>query len=781
MSFESNRNRNRTRRSPRAHDAWLYRAPCVLAAIMSLPSCSADSGGRPPGTAYPGPPPPATRVMSDADTVNWSADDASSGTGDVVHELIMLPADGIELRATNAGELDRVLAAANTSPSARVELRPRVTDPTAPDDVARAVSRTMEVSAYLVEGGVEPGRIEALPIESNAPRATEDHVPEGYAEHIDVLLHREPVRVSYYWNAWVDPLDSSAAVAAPSYEPVQDLEPGGEYLLSVHLSGLEYNYAGVQRFVVEQRLRETLDDAAAAPTVDELTFQVVLLTDERAFNTPSQVLGDFKVDVDKIRSFMAAGRPSSANPMSELKAVREPDFLFGRLPEVKLQISGARGPTAIGLSFWIEGRPYAEISIPFCVRKRRDDPCPEQVAKTSFGGSGLLDAAGEAGGSAALPDAALHIVELSPSQLVGIFHRADVAGTSGVESHFVWSIKESAEGFTTQLAQLQAQFGRITTAPTPLGKDFKNLLFDGNGTGVQQAKAAFEAFFAAHRGAAPFETADPATIFVRMILQDLPRPWLYPLGLLNVDGQEDGFLGYHLRVETPLPRQSYGQASSCLSNWVPVLPVSNTDPPLQEALVEVDRDARISPSLINPAATTYRVVNGRDPVKPLQNMTELHTWLDQANPWAPSSILSVISHHDRESLYFAAHDTHINPSSVGRQLPGSVAVLSGCSTGQVGSAGIVRALNERGVDSIISTNTGITGRLAGDFVDCLSRAVEDGPPGSEIPVGTAFSKAQRCLYNEGTTEGGQPQSLHGHLVLSFTLAGNPNIPLCGPE
>jgi hypothetical protein len=718
--------------------------------------------------------------MSDANTVNWSADDASSGTGDVVNERIMLPADGIEIRATNATELDRVLAAANTSPTARVELRPRVYDPSMPGDAARGLRRANEVSAYLVDGGVEPSRIVTLPLESNRPSGFDENTaPEGLAEHIDVLLHREPVEVSYYWNAWMDPLDSPAAFAAPAYEPVQDLEPGGEYLLSVHLSGLEYKYPGVERFAVKQRLRETLDTAAATPTVDELTFQVVLLTDERTFNTPSQVLGDFEVNVDKIRAFMAAGRPGSASPLTELKTGGEPDFLFGRLPEVRLQTSGARGPTAIGLSFWIEGRPYAEISIPFCVRGRRDDPCPEQAAKTTFGGSGLLDAAGDAAGAEA-PDAALHIVELSPTELVGIFHRADVVGTTGLESHFVWSIKESAEDFTTQLAQLQDQFGRIETAPIPIGTDFKNLLFDGNGTDVQQARAAFEAFFAAHRGAVPFGTADPATIFVRMVLQDLPRPWLYPLGLLNVDGQEDGFLGYHLRVETPLPRQSYGQAPSCLSNWVPVLPVSISDPPLQEALVEVNRDARISPSLINPAAMTYRVINGRDPVQPLQNMTELHTWLDQGNPAAASSILSVISHHDEQSLFFAAHDTHINPSSVRRQLPGSVAVLSGCSTGKLGSAGIVRALNERGVDSIISTNTGITGRLAGNFVDCLSRTVEDGPPGSEIPVGAAFSKAQRCLYNESTTQGGPPQSLRGHLVLSFTLAGNPNIPLCGP-
>lgn len=771
--------RNQKNRCTRWLYAWLLCAPCVVATLVSLPSCSSDSGG--PASAYGKPPPPATRVVADSNTVNWTSDDASSAGGPVFQEEILLPADGIALSATSASALNRVLAAANGRPNSRIELRPRVENPDVTDDATRGMSRAIEISAYLADGGVEPGRVVALPVESN----TSGGRGGGYPEHVEVVMVTEPpapAEVSYYWNAWADPLDSSAAFAAPSYEPTQYLKPGDRYLLNVHLSGLEYKYAGVKRFAVEQRLRETLDEGVATPSVHDVTFKVVLLTDERAFNTPSKVVGDFKVNIDKIRGFMAAGQPGSPNPMSVLEKGRDPDFLFGRLPEVELQTSGATGSTAIGLSFWLDGRPYAEISIPFCVRGKRDNPCPEdEVATTSFGGSGLLDAAGESGAGNTLPDAALHVVELSPSKLVGIFHRADGGGAPGAGSHFVWSIKESAQAFTKQLAQLQDQFGKIETAPTPIGKDFKNLLFDGNGNDVQQAKVAFEGFFATNRGATPFENPDPATIFVRMVLQDLPRPWLYPLGLLNVDGTNDGFLGYHLRVETPLPRQSYGQAPSCLSSWVPVLPVEKNDPPLIEALVEVSRGDRLLPGFVDPTTTTYRVVTGRQAVKPLQNMTEFHAWLGQDDSPAGSSILSVLSHHDNESLFFAANGTHINPSSVRRPLPGSVAVLSGCSTGQFGSAGIVRALNERGVDSIISTNTGITGRLAGDFVDCLSRAIEGEPSGSEIPVGDAFSKAQRCLYSERATLGPDAQSLYGHLVLSFTLAGNPNIPLCGPE
>lgn len=782
MTFEPRRYRKN--RSARMHDARTLCALGVSVALLALPSCSSDSGA---ASVYAEPPPPATRVLSDSNTVNWTSDDASATATEVVpvfHERIFIPDEGVMLTAAHASELERVLAAANDSPDARVELVPRVSDPSDPSDANRGLSRAIEVSAYLMDGGVTRSRIAELPAESNAPIITGPERPEGYAEHVEVVMFAEPpkpTQVNYYWNAWVDPLDSSSSSAKPSYEPAEYLEPGESYLLNVHLSGLEYKYLGVKRFAVAQRLSEKLDEEVADPATHEVSFKVVLLTDERAFNTPSRVIGDLTVSIDKIRSYLAAGRPGSSDPMRKLAKGRDVDFLFGRMPEVTLQTSGAMGPTAVGLSFWLDGRPFAEISIPFCVRKKRDAPCPQdELATTSFGGSGILDAAGEASGDKGPPDAALHVVELYEGKLIGIFHRGAGAGASGVESHFVWPIKESAQAFVKQLGQLQDQFGQITTAPIPIGKDFKNLLFAGTGTQVQQAKAAFDAFFAANRGATPFEKEKPATIFVRMILQDLPRPWLYPLGLMNVDGTEDGFLGYHVRVETPLPRQSYAQAPSCIGNWVPVLPIAVPDPPLQEALVEVSRSNRIEADMLG-EVTGYRVVTGRTPVTPLKDMLALHTWLGEEAPASGSSILSVISHHDDETLYFAKNQTHINPSSIQRPMAGSVAVLSGCSTGVLGSAGIVRALNEHGVESVITTNTGVSGRLAGDFVECLSSAVESEALGSEIPVGAAFSKALRCLYNESATSGPDAPSLHAHLVLSFTLAGNPNIELCGPE
>ena len=66
-------------------------------------------------------------------------------------------------------------------------------------------------------------------------------------------------------------------------------------------------------------------------------------------------------------------------------------------------------------------------------------------------------------------------------------------------------------------------------------------------------------------------------------------------------------------------------------------------------------------------------------------------------------------------------------------------------------------------------------------MECLSRSLEREPPGGALDLGVAFSRAQRCLYSENLTQGPDPKSLYAHLVLSFTLAGNPNLALCGPE
>lgn len=741
--------------------------------------------------APPSPPPtsnettahlPVVRVEPESATLNWAEADARP-----IESTAMVERQFFRQKQFSLGEDDtklrRVALEVKENPDFQVNVIAYASDSRNEESVLLADRRARAVTEYFQNLGVQSRQISVKPVE-DVPQPVGGHA-EGFGEHVKITLTQKTPAlesVLYYWNAWVDPAEKETEIASPSFEPIEILEPDHEYLLNLHLSGLQYKAPGVRRFEVERQLRKIIDDNRPKKSVKELVFQVVLLTDERAFTTPSQVVESFRIDMEKIRNFTAQEYSEFDDPLQVLRSEGDADFLFGRLPEIRIRTTTRTGATAIGLSFWTNGRPVEELSIPFCVGSDADSACPDgHLATTTLGGSGILDSAGDSGSSISLPDAALHVIELNGGNLFGVFHRNDNAQlVTPVESYLVWPIRDSALSFGKQLGNLQDQFGRLRQTPLSVGRDLSNLLFGGDSDRAKEAKKAFTQFFSEHRRSRPFESSDPGTIFVRMILQNLPRPWLYPLGLLNLDGQESGFLGYHLRVETPLPRQSYGRPEACLSNWIPVFPVEYQDQPLKQALRAVESDDRITLNSIG-TAMNYRVIKGRPTVPILPNMTKFHGWIGDDRSMDSAPILSILSHHNEESLYFATDRPHINSSSIQRPMPGSVAILSGCSTGKLGSTGIVRALNDRGVDSIISTNTGITGSLAGDFLTCLSRTLERAPPGSDLEVGIAFSRAQRCLFNEHQTEEATPRSLYAHHVLSFTLVGNSEVKLCGPQ
>jgi hypothetical protein len=508
-------------------------------------------------------------------------------------------------------------------------------------------------------------------------------------------------------------------------------------------------------------------EKARETTLDEYHLRPILLTDPSFVTTPSQVLNDLTINLHRVRTFTPLDEKD--NPFMILKRDKDAPFVFGDL-SFEIVTAKTKGRTALGLSFWdlTLGKPIEELVIPLCIGESARDCGSTPESRVSLRGIGIVDLESEK--VTGLSTAAVHIVELSRDWVVGIFARNFQPNFE----HRIWTVSKNADDFVTHLRELQKNFGHSTKDPVGVGAGIVNLLFPPRDDDAKSVRADFKAFVESHYGDHPFSKLDPPTLFVRTIIADLSQPALYPLGLLNFTNTEDGFVGFHFNIEIPLPKQSYGPSSDCVDTWRPLLPPSSAKGALADAHGKVaDRiDVRIIGD-----GRVYRIAGRPRPT--FSDMTTFTRWVGCHEEDPEATVISVISHHNENTLFFSDTST-VHAKNVAREfLKPSIAILSGCSTGEFGASGFVKNLNEAGIHAVIATNTGISGHLAGDFNSCLANIIDEA--GGEIAIGTAFRHALRCLHEISREQAGRTESLYGPSVLSFTLAGNPNIALCTGE
>ncbi len=583
----------------------------------------------------------------------------------------------------------------------------------------------------------------------------------------------EPRSLGYHWNMWPREVGDKA--------PVEALLPGGQqYEVVVDLSGIGYRWSGVDSIRVEKEFQGFLEAEARASFERRLPLSVVLLADPRFFETVP-AMRDLTVYLDRVQAFSAVDAPLSGWDFRKaiFEGVQAP-YIFGRL-RFPLTTTSKRGWASFGLSIWHKGRPYDEISFVRCVGDPGRD-CPEtnKPPGMTLGGAELFEVSADS--TASRPAAALHVIEFSDSFVAGVFARdtaeEDAEGaaepTSRIAPYLWWTIHNDAEAFRRRLAQAQRRFGVSGDSPS-IGGELTGIFFPDNVAGNRALDAVRE-FVREHAGE-PFRDDRPV-LFLRMIRRTGETLPLFPIGLLNVDTTTDtGFLGYHTRIQTPLPEQRYG-ATRCPGTWQAVLPRNGIDGPLTEAhariqsLVRTDLFDRENRVLRLPGSTrTAHVFSAFKPFNRWINPRLSHP-IDQ-RPTYPATMLAVLSHHNEQSLYFTENGSAVGAASISARFAGpSIAILAGCSTGESGSDSVVGQLSRTGMVSVIATNTGISGSLAGDFIVKASERLA--ALGGPMRVGDLFDAVQLEIYEEGARRN------RGAQALSFTLAGNPEAQICPP-
>lgn len=628
-----------------------------------------------------------------------------------------------------------------------------------PEQVTLANMRAETMRNVLIEGGFAANRIflrypeDVIPAE--IPK--KGGVMLGFFSPQEILPPKE--MLDYHWNIW-------AQAPNERFKPISVLRPLKKYTVNVDLSGIGYDLPGMQTFLVEREFCDLIYKKAKKGE-DILRLDVVLLMDQRFFNTSSQILGKLEINLKNVREFKPGSEKISTSQLIEtLTNEVNPLFVFDHL-SFEVETKERLGWGSIGLSFWHKGRPFDELSISFCI-DREGQMCSGKIKGdgATLAGSELFEVASDT--TLQRPDAALHLIEFSDSFVAGVFARNDKEIASKLEDYSVWTVSNNKDVFRNKMNQIRNNFGRAKGDPVSVGRSLLNLIFPPRDEKAKLALQALESFYKDKKTSGTFPLDRP-TLFVRFIRQKHGETSLYPIGLINMDRTLEGFLGYHLQIHTPLPEQDYSQ-QSCPRSWQTVLPVQTSDPALRDAHQRFANRFTINP--FKQEETRYNFGVGSVPV--FSRFNRFNRWIDNRG-YRDATTLMVVSHHDQNSLYFIQESSILHSSNVSVSLLGpSVAFLVGCSTGQPGAGSIANALNQAGVQTIIATNTGISGALAGDFLELLTRRVEDSE--EPVPIGRLFSQVQRDLYELKTTTG----NVYGASVLSFTLAGNPTMEVCRP-
>lgn len=567
------------------------------------------------------------------------------------------------------------------------------------------------------------------------------------------------------WNVWAEESDNLP------FKRVAHLIPNSTYLLALDLSAFSYgkDKEGVVTLPPTEPFKEWLAKwLEQEPMRQTVSLTALLLPDPAYFESPAKSVDDLSVNLDKIRRLRSGdGIPVEGEPFyilaREKARGKDPDFSFGRVT-FKITTRAREGHASVGFSLWKDNYPVGEVSVRLCVASKASAAVTCQGIKQVEYGLMGIDSLRVASEKAPFPDAALHFLELEPNKGMGVFRAADWP-----EGKYVtWKLDDSIENLHGYLNEAMLRDLALSqyniTKLRKSGQRLYELFFPINAEGGLSARNALEDFVRRHLGSTPSPTEDQPSIFVRMVPKGPNPSPMVPLGFVAVEvGETPEFLGLHFRIETPLPLQTYRSNSECASRWVLVLPPADAiDTRLQNARRPL----------------TPRISEWRERATVHEKMDTFEEWVSAPGPEEAATALIVVSHHDRNRLFFADDDSILSRSVTRGFSKASVAILVGCGTGGPAALDFIKRFSERGMETVIATHIELEDEMAGHFIDCLTQEVERSKAVPGVTLSRTYFAALRCLRTRKSDK--TNATVYEARVLLFSLLGNGNLRLCPP-
>jgi len=336
-----------------------------------------------------------------------------------------------------------------------------------------------------------------------------------------------------------------------------------------------------------------------------------------------------------------------------------------------------------------------------------------------------------------------------------------------------WNLHISAARFSNMHRSFLERVGGAPRADDLIvyGRALYSEIFSNcrvNEDSCEEARKAFQEFLAANLRP-PGNRVPPATLFVRFVDRSGKPFTLLPVGLMAVPLGEnrEEFVGYHLRVESPLDFQDYSVEEDCIANWVMLLP------PEDEGDLAAARKR-----LQNTIGNWPREVKTTD-------IRAFEQWLSgkpqtsfSPQPAHDSTILMTFSHHDGDALFFRSK-VKLPSGSVNRLFKApSIAIMNGCGLFKPDHTGFVERLNWRGVTALIATATDVDALMAADFFSLLDQYLRQQSTNGSSRLADAYFDTVRRLWDTNVGEGNPNK--WGPRALIYSLAGNGALRICTP-
>jgi hypothetical protein len=570
------------------------------------------------------------------------------------------------------------------------------------------------------------------------------------------------------WNAWID------RIAEP-FEPQRFLVPSlgarkdPRYELTLHLGPLPYMALYGYEDAASPELQRDL--AVLAGKRQQTALTLIIATDETVLE-PVHSIVDMKIDLERVAEWRRNPIAWAGDPMVYLAKGGKRTFVFGEAT-IPLLVKRA-GPTTVGVAIWDEnGTPVDELKIRVCVEhsesssKRMCGARPPRHMKPSTPDFAQMRNDGG-------PEAALNVIGLGNSGVVGIFRRND----SHHAPFYVWRTQTMTEReFIAELQQIMNQFGdkrRDQKALAGIGKRLYDTLFV---TGERDNDAALRAKEAFEEYAGPYLMTEPsgmtAPLLYARLLHDYEfetanrKRWvrqtpLLPLAPANAGTENDPrFLGFHFRIETPLARRITVASQPCISQWQFVVP------PLEPGEFQYAR-GKLDES----------VPRWFERASVVEDMSRFSDWMSEDKMDPDAAALMVLSHYGADGHKLAFGGKSLAAGAIKRSfLSPSIAVLNGCGSAPPESARFVDALNSAGVDAVIAARHEVANDMAADYFACLCQHVPESHAQDVPPLSAVHFDAIQCLRQRLPAPLEDP---YGAAALAYGLFGNGEMKLCQP-
>jgi hypothetical protein len=544
--------------------------------------------------------------------------------------------------------------------------------------------------------------------------------------------------------------------------PLAWLEPDRDYFIDIDVSGVVLDELSS---VLSQPLSPKLDQWLREAKDDSVALTLLMVVDEEFFQRPAKAVQQITIDLAKMRDL----DPDS--PKSPIERLRNGEASFGRVQFQVHTLSNAAGRGAVTFAVWQDHRrPVDEVTASFCVGgSTLRVPCPRTVAAPlRLHGTDSLRMA--ASGSPGYPDAALHFIGLSESHALGVF-RCNTCGW-GSDEFVTWPLKESAAQLADDLDNTirPALQDPLTTDEAFLrhGEALYGLLFDPTTAAVARTK------FQDWLNSPPAANAPSRSLFVRLLAGGGTTSYPLPVGLLAVPGPagKSRFIGFQVRVESPLARQDYQASAACVNRWAVFSPP--TDINLPEWGTRIDR--------VRPWLNSMDGAHSEHPdrVSVFHSVQSFSQWLSPATtPSATSTAVLILSHHDGNRLFFDQNNPgdSLEPFNITRDMKApSLVILGACGSASANASEFVSTFNSLGVSSAIATSTNITPEMAATYIAALFNNLN-----ADRHTTLAEAHLTALRYVSAEIDPTATERKFGARSLEFMLLGNGAVHVCLPS